>query len=419
MSDFLEKIKKLPEKEKSFFLSDEPLFILKKAFGIYQIDSRLSKNIALEISQIYIDNLGLKDLPAILMKNVNLSDGIAYGIAYELNRNIFNKFPDHFKNSGQLLQEWERIKSSPVVSEEEAWRKVLEIEPWMAEVMREKRELKQTEENEEKKHQASLVKLSLSQALKQYTKLENQQITDGLIKLRYSDFPSRPTIKNWITDYYQNLGVGNHGIIERGNFLFHSENCKKLGSKERQKLALIFKSLSENMPLVIDAVKQQIIFPEIKEDVTNGIKQEKSGIKPVPPTVNPAVSDTGRYPISEKRNAYYSETSPRRPKEGEKVKFFSGQEMQPAPPVSQDLRQETITKVQDTNFEAGKKTENASNVKFSSPQKLSAESEKKDIGNSTLRIYPSRYWNGAEENGNPKMQDVKTSGNIVDLKNKG
>jgi hypothetical protein len=276
----------------------------------------------------------------------------------------------------------------------------------------------------EETHQKSLVKLSLSQALKEYPKLENQQITNDFLKLHYSEFPSRPTIKNWITDYYQNLGVGNHGIMERGNFLYHSENCKKLTSVERQKLALIFKSLSENMPLAIDAEKQQIVFPEISKEQITIISKEQEAINNAQKTM-----DSGQKTKDTKDTKFKIQNTDE--SKGE-IRFFSGQDMKPTPEISSkqpasparfDESKQTGVQIESSkqsapSAEKQEKSANAENLHFSSPQKFPAESDKKDIENSTLKIYPRSYQNGSGNNNSANTQDVKISGNIIDLKNK-
>jgi len=300
------------------------------------------------------------------------------------------------------------------------------------------------------KKEIKTVRLSLSQALKEYPKLESQQVTNDFLRLRYSEFPSRPTIKNWITDYYQNLGVGSHGIMERGNFLFHSENCKKLTSAERQRLALVFKSLSENMPLVIDAEKQEIVFPRV-----SSMEQGASGRQPASPARFDESRRTGKQETSEPfasySEAFQTGEMPALPasqqdisiekqeiKDKGTVRFFSGQDMKPTPPETQSMEHVTHNIEQAQNIEyptqnlpTGRQTgragveremhnieqpSNADNLRFSSPQKLPAERDKQEAEDSTLRIYPRRFMNNSRNNSSANTQDVKISGNVVDLK---
>ena len=103
-------------------------------------------------------------------------------------------------------------------------------------------------------------KLPLSQAMSQYPKLGEQSITSNPLKLRYFPTPVRSSIKNWITDYHDALGAGKHSTIDRGNYLFHSENGKRLTPAERQKMSLVLKSLDEETLLDIDVDRQAIVF---------------------------------------------------------------------------------------------------------------------------------------------------------------
>lgn len=106
--------------------------------------------------------------------------------------------------------------------------------------------------------------MSLAQALQDYPKLGEQNITNNPLKLRYFPTSVRPSIKNWMTDFHDNMGAGKHSAIDRGNYLFHSENGKKLTPIERQKLSAILKSLDEKSLLNIDPEDQTIVFTEQK-----------------------------------------------------------------------------------------------------------------------------------------------------------
>jgi hypothetical protein len=108
--------------------------------------------------------------------------------------------------------------------------------------------------------------LSLTEALSQYPKLGEQNITTDQIKLRFMPSLVRPSIKNWITDFHDAMGAMKHSPIDRGNFLFHSENGKKLSPADRQKLGVILKSLDEQSLLNIDTESQAVIFDGAQEN---------------------------------------------------------------------------------------------------------------------------------------------------------
>lgn len=117
------------------------------------------------------------------------------------------------------------------------------------------------EDSEEKSVQRTTVNLPLLQALSKYGNLGNQLVTTDRIRIKSQPDPVRPSLLYWLKCYRDELGIGQHNSVERGDFLFRSENCRKLSPKERERVNLILKSLEENLPLSIDTERQEIIFP--------------------------------------------------------------------------------------------------------------------------------------------------------------
>jgi hypothetical protein len=117
------------------------------------------------------------------------------------------------------------------------------------------------QQNIEKKN----ISLSLSEALQRYPKMAEQLIGLGMLKLKYFPQPVNPSIKNWMVDYHDFLGAGKHNAVERTDYLFHSDNGKKVTAFERRKLMEIFRSLEEGTALAIDNETQKIIF-DLKGD---------------------------------------------------------------------------------------------------------------------------------------------------------
>lgn len=110
---------------------------------------------------------------------------------------------------------------------------------------------------------SQIIKMPFSDSLKDYPELGEQVITSDKIKIKYFNDFVRPSIKNWLSDYTANLGYYNHTSMERGNYLFQSENTKNLGFEDRQRLSLILKSFDEGTPLTIDVNAKQILFSEL------------------------------------------------------------------------------------------------------------------------------------------------------------
>lgn len=119
------------------------------------------------------------------------------------------------------------------------------------------------------KAQRKEIQLELNEALAQYHNLGEQGITNNPLKLSYFPTPVRPSIKNWITDFHNNMGPGKHSAMDRSNYLFHSENGKKVTPIERQRLSIILKSLEEKTLLKIDPEKQVIIFENNEQPIVN------------------------------------------------------------------------------------------------------------------------------------------------------
>jgi hypothetical protein len=107
----------------------------------------------------------------------------------------------------------------------------------------------------------SLQKLQILEALARYPNLGNQNITESRIRIKSQPDPVRGSLYSWIKCYRDELGIGQHSTVERGQFLFRSENSKNLPSEERERINLILKSIEENYALDIDTEKQMIVFP--------------------------------------------------------------------------------------------------------------------------------------------------------------
>ncbi|MEK9173712.1 MAG: hypothetical protein AAB845_00405, partial [Patescibacteria group bacterium] len=133
-------------------------------------------------------------------------------------------------------------------------------------------------------------KLQILQALSQYPNLGNQMISSERIRIKSQPEPVRGSLYNWIKYYRDELGIGQHSTVERGQFLFRSENGKALGALERERVNLILKSLEENLPLEIDTERQEIIFPVISVETS---------VPPQPPTILPTAAPASQAQVLE------------------------------------------------------------------------------------------------------------------------
>jgi hypothetical protein len=138
-----------------------------------------------------------------------------------------------------------------------------------------------------------IINATIQEALKNYPQLGEQGITNNQLKLKYFPTLVRPSIKNWITDFHDNMGAGKHSSIDRANYLFHSDNGKKITPVERQKLTMILKSLEEQVPLSIDVQAQAIVF-NLNEQQPESIDQQPK-INEQRPTVSQSRLNENRY----------------------------------------------------------------------------------------------------------------------------
>ena len=289
---FLEKIKQLPLPISTFFLSDQPRHELEKSFYIYGIDDDVIAKIAPKIGLLYINELDLKDLPLIISRESGIKQDLCYGIAYEINVRIFNKFPEFFNDAPKLLRQWENLKSTPVISENEAWAKILELEPWILEEEQEQKQMNMQVGVERQRQQASLITITIEDGLKQFPELGEQLITSEKITLKNFPEPVRPSIKNWLADYTFRLGYDKRDAIMRGNYLFHSDNTIRLSSADREKLSYVLKAHDEDLQVTVNKNTKQIVFSTTnKTQETRYNNQTNSNIQYPNPDLGHSVSN--------------------------------------------------------------------------------------------------------------------------------
>lgn len=108
----------------------------------------------------------------------------------------------------------------------------------------------------------STEKLSIIPALRSYPKVGEQRISESLIKLISFEQPVLPTVKNWLEDYFSRMGTGKHSSIERSDYLFNSENGKKLAAAARNNLGIILRSYDNEEQLTVHTIRQEILFTE-------------------------------------------------------------------------------------------------------------------------------------------------------------
>lgn len=261
MANIIERARQLPPALKSVFFGDGPMLAGEEAALLYGLPEEKFSSVTLPLGAIFVGDMKLGDYPSDIAAKAGVDEGTACGIAFEVNKRTFLKFPEYFKDAPALQHDWEKKKKPPVMSEAEAKKKVFELEPWLLE--------KDEEEVAQKKETAaSYEKLPLLAALAKYAKLSEQQLSREKIRIKSQSEPVRPSLVNWLRSYRDELGVGYHDPVLRAKFLFNSPNCKPLSSEERERLNLVLRSVEDNVPLDIDVRKMEIVFPSFS--VTDG-----------------------------------------------------------------------------------------------------------------------------------------------------
>lgn len=281
------------------------------------------------------------------------------------------------------------------------------------------RKTRELQEQELRKAQASSrmvenVDMTIGNAIKSYPDLGEKILTSSPIKLKIFPQPVRPSIKNWIEDYRSTMGAERHGMMERGNYLFHTENTKRLTSGERKKLAEVLRSLDEDVTLKIDPDRQEIVFEQTAEEA-----------KPAGNTDNISNFSAQSKPISgwQDKIAKKTEISQNIPNSSFQTQ---GRPQQSLPSRADETPSQT------RNFPASR----SASLKFSSPHTFPSEKKESNPllrqtgeqinqpdSNRSYQQSPRRYpsfndsqagrpWEPEEEKNDPKIR-----GNTVDLRN--
>jgi hypothetical protein len=117
------------------------------------------------------------------------------------------------------------------------------------------------EEESTEGEKRAVVRMTLLEALSQYSQLGQQTITETRIKLKASVEPVRGSLINWLKCYREELGVGYHDAMLRGQFLFRSQNGAKLTDEERGRIEILLRSIEDREVVEIDTEHQTLVFP--------------------------------------------------------------------------------------------------------------------------------------------------------------
>ncbi len=126
------------------------------------------------------------------------------------------------------------------------------------------------------------IRMTLLEALSKYPQLGQQTITETRIKLKTSTELVRGSLINWLKCYREELGVGYHDAILRGQFLFRSQNGLRLTGEEHGRIEILLRSIEDREAVEIDTVHQVLIFPPVLGSKNPQSEQEKSLVSKAP-----------------------------------------------------------------------------------------------------------------------------------------
>ena len=220
----------------------------------YPISVPSKQRVAVLVGQVLESQLPLENL--IDEVNNEIGDSkVAAQISAGLVQTVFRQFMDVYPEAQPLYDTWYHMGGDMPLTEAEVEKLVAKAESLLS--------------VENLKIASTIApqnpKLPLQRAMTEYPMLGQQTISSEMVKLRSQIAPVRGTLYNWIKAYRDELGVRKHDTIERTNFLFTSENGKKLTSEEKDRMHHVIEALEDGVAVEVDIRRQSIVWPGVMQ----------------------------------------------------------------------------------------------------------------------------------------------------------
>ncbi len=121
-----------------------------------------------------------------------------------------------------------------------------------------------------------VVYINISELFEKYPDIKNQFITSRPINLKGKEGPINATLSNWLEDYRGEMGAPPHSSMERAQYLFKSENAKKLDESERKILSAALKSYDEGGELPVDTNSGKLVLSELFHQATQVLRRTET-----------------------------------------------------------------------------------------------------------------------------------------------
>lgn len=118
----------------------------------------------------------------------------------------------------------------------------------------------------EEPKEMNIVNLPIKEAVEKYPEVLKQFVSARPIKISEFDELVNPTVKNWLKDYIEHLGAGSHSGFQRIDYLFNSENGRRLDQVDRNIINSLLKSYDDGFALPIDTIAKKIILSKVVRD---------------------------------------------------------------------------------------------------------------------------------------------------------
>ncbi len=108
-----------------------------------------------------------------------------------------------------------------------------------------------------------IIHVGIGELFEKYPDIKNQFITSRPIKLKEQEGLINATLPNWSKNYREEMGAPPHSSMERAEYLFKSENAKKLDESERKILSATLKAYDEGGELPVDMNSGKLVLSEL------------------------------------------------------------------------------------------------------------------------------------------------------------
>lgn len=257
------KIGGLPEKEQAWLTSLDAAKNNKEIAQKHGLPKEMNPILAEITGQAILKEISLRSLPEILEQKLKINTAEALQIAEDIAVLQLSPVKDFLPELRTLV---ESLGGSLSKNEN-------------AENRNEAEKAKMPEQEKEN----LLPQKSLREAVEKNRSILDQLITLNPLKLDDSENLVRPTLRNWLKDYIAKKGSGRHSSLQRSEFLFGSENGKKLEMPERTLLSKILEAYDEpakRLPLLDE--KGLLAVEKMLKEAGQNVKTFESQGSPVP-----------------------------------------------------------------------------------------------------------------------------------------